>query len=152
MMIRTRLNDTLKDAMKAKDTCAVSTIRLILAALKDRDIAARSDGSDANLNDDQILQLLQSMVKQRNDSIKMYRDGKREDLAEREEREIGIITTFLPEQMDETKMAEAVEATIADVGASCLKDMGPTMAALKERYAGKMDFGKASGMVKQRLG
>jgi len=151
-MIRTRLNDTLKDAMKAKDTCAVSTIRLILAALKDRDIAARSDGSDANLNDDQILQLLQSMVKQRNDSIKMYRDGKREDLAEREEREIGIITTFLPEQMDETKMAEAVEATIADVGASCLKDMGPTMAALKERYAGKMDFGKASGMVKQRLG
>ena len=152
MMIRTRLNDTLKDAMKAKDTCAVSTIRLILAALKDRDIAARSDGSDANLNDDQILQLLQSMVKQRNDSIKMYRDGKREDLAEREEREIGIITTFLPEQMDETNMAEAVEATIADVGASCLKDMGPTMAALKERYAGKMDFGKASGMVKQRLG
>lgn len=151
MPIRTRLNDTLKDAMKAKDSCAVSTIRLILAALKDRDIAARGDGSDNCLQDDQVLQLLQSMVKQRNESIKIYREAKREDLAEREEREIEVIQTFLPAQMDEDAMAAAVTATIGDLGAESLKDMGRTMAVLKEQYAGRMDFSKASGMVKQHL-
>ena len=152
MSLRTRLNDALKDAMKAKNDCAVSTVRLILAALKDRDIAARGEGHDSGLDDDQILQLLQSMVKQRNDSIKMYTDGGRQDLADREQREIEVIQTFLPAQMDEAAMAEAVDATIAEIGAETLKDMGRAMAALKERFAGRMDFSKASALVKARLG
>lgn len=152
MSLRTRLNDALKDAMKAKNDCAVSTVRLILAALKDRDIAARGDGHDSGLDDDQILQLLQSMVKQRNESIKMYEDGGRQDLADREAREIEVIQTFLPAQMDEAAMAEAVDTTIAEVGAESLKDMGRTMAALKANFAGRMDFSKASAMVKARLG
>ncbi|MHC8508875.1 MAG: GatB/YqeY domain-containing protein [Rhodospirillales bacterium] len=152
MSIRARLNEALKDAMKAKDTAAVATTRLILAALKDRDIAARSGGVDAELNDDQIMQLLQSMVKQRGESIKMYKEGKREDLAAREELEISIIKTFLPEQMDDAAMAEAVAAVVAETGAQNLKDMGKVMAALKERHTGRMDFSKASKLVKEKLG
>lgn len=150
-MLRKRLNDALKAAMLAKETRAISTIRLILAALKDRDIAARPKGLAAGIPDDEILQLLQAMVKQRRESIELYRQGGRPELAQQEEEEIAIIDRFLPAQMGEAEMAEAVAATIAEIGAAGIKDMGRTMAALKERFAGRMDFAKASAIVKQRL-
>ena len=150
-MLRKRLNDALKVAMLAKETRAISTIRLILAALKDRDIAARPKGLAAGIPDDEILQLLQAMVKQRRESIELYRQGGRPELAQQEEEEIAIIDRFLPAQMGEAEMAEAVAATIAEIGAAGIKDMGRTMAALKERFAGRMDFAKASAVVKQRL-
>ena len=150
-MLRDRLNEALKEATLAKDTCATATIRLILAALKDRDIAVRSkDNSDA-IDDDDILRLLQTMVKQRRESIDMYRKGNREDLADREAREIEVIQRFLPEQMGDASVTEAVEQVISDVGARGLKEMGKVMSALRERYAGRMDFAKASAVAKQKL-
>jgi uncharacterized protein YqeY len=150
-MLRDRLNEALKEATLAKDSCAKATIRLVLAALKDRDIAARSKDNNAGINDDQILRLLQTMVKQRRESIDMYRKGDRQDLADREAREIEVIQRFLPEQMGEASVAEAVEQVIADIGAGGLKEMGKVMSALRERYAGRMDFAKASAVAKQRL-
>ncbi|MBO6783274.1 MAG: GatB/YqeY domain-containing protein, partial [Alphaproteobacteria bacterium] len=141
----------LKEAQKAKDERAVSTFRLITAALKDRDIAARSKGNPDGISDDEILQMLQTMVKQRRESISMYEKGGRLELAEQEAEEIEIIQRFLPEQLDEEATERAVEKTIEDVGASGLKDMGAVMGALREEYAGQMDFGKASAIVKTRL-
>lgn len=150
-MLRSRLKDCLAAAMKAKDKPAVSTLRLILAALKDRDIAARSKGNLAGIDDGAILDLLQSMVRQRQESIAMYQTAGRTDLAEQEAKEIEIIKQFLPEQLGEGEMAAAVGEVIAEIGAKTLKDMGKTMAVLKERYAGQMDFAKASAIVKQKL-
>jgi uncharacterized protein YqeY len=150
-MLRTRLNDALKAAMKAKDELSVSTLRLILAALKDRDIAARSKGNKDGITDDEVLGLLQSMIKQRRESIAAYEKGGRLDLARQEAGEIAVIEGFLPKQMGEDEMAKAIDAVIADVGASTLKDMGKAMGALKQKYAGRMDFGKASALVKARL-
>ena len=150
-MMRDRLNEALKEATLAKDTCAMATIRLILAALKDRDIASRSKDSQAGINDEEILGMLQTMVKQRRESIEMYEKGGREDLAEREAREIEVIQRFLPEQMDEAAIATAVEQVIASVGAAGLKEMGKVMAALRAQYAGRMDFAKASAAAKQKL-
>jgi uncharacterized protein YqeY len=150
-MMRDRLNDALKEATLAKDTCATATIRLILAALKDRDIAVRSKDSQAGISDEEILGLLQTMVKQRRESIEMYEKGGREDLAEREAREIEVIQRFLPEQMDEAAIGTAVEQVIASVGAAGLKEMGKVMAALRAQYAGRMDFAKASAAAKQKL-
>ena len=146
-MMRDRLNEALKEATLAKDSCATATIRLILAALKDRDIAARSKDSKSGISDEEILGLLQTMVKQRRESIEMYEKGGREDLAEREGREIEVIQRFLPEQMDEAAIATAVE----QVGAGGLKEMGKVMAALRAQYAGRMDFAKASAAAKQKL-
>lgn len=151
-MLRQRLGDALKAAMLAKDVRAVSTVRLILAALKDRDIAARPRGASDGIGEDEILQLLQSMVKQRKESIALYEQGGRKDLADKEAEEIAIIERFLPARMSEAETEEAVKATIAAVGAQGLKDMGRTMAALKERFAGRMDFTRASAIVKQQLG
>ena len=151
-MIRTRLKESLSVGMKAKDELCVSTLRLIIAALKDRDIAARTKGDLSGIDDDAILELLQSMIRQRRDSIDMYRSAGRHELADKEEKEIEIIQGFLPEQMDDAAMAAAVEDVIAELEASSLKDMGRTMAALKERCAGQMDFAKASSVVKARLG
>ncbi len=151
-MLRATLNDALKNAMKAKDQRATSTVRLILAALKDRDIAARGAGSCDPIPDEAILEMLQKMVKQRHESIEMYRKGQREDLVRQEQEEIAIIEGFLPKQMDEAEMAEAVDSAIRAVGATGIKDMGKTIAALKKDYAGRMDFAKASGVVKRRLG
>ncbi len=151
-MLRATLNDALKTAMKAKNQRAISTLRLILAALKDRDIAARGTGSSEPISDAAILEMLQKMIKQRQDSIEMYRKGAREDLVKQEQEEIVIIESFLPKQMDEAEMTEAVDAAIAAVGATGIKDMGKTIAALKQDYAGRMDFAKASGVVKRRLG
>ncbi len=142
----------MKTAMKAKDTHTLSTIRLILAALKDRDIAARAKGNQDGISDDDILSLLQAMIKQRHDSIEMYEKGGRLELAEQEAGEIEIIKQFMPEQMDDATMAAAIDAIVAEIGAASLKDMGKVMARLKELHAGKMDFSKASAIVKGRLG
>jgi len=142
----------MKTAMKAKDTHTLSTIRLILAALKDRDIAARAKGNQDGISDDDILSLLQAMIKQRHDSIEMYEKGGRLELAEQEAGEIEIIKQFMPEQMDDATMAAAIDAMVAEIGAASLKDMGKVMARLKELHAGKMDFSKASAIVKGRLG
>ena len=150
-MLRARLNDDLKDALKAKDQLAVATLRLILAALKDRDIAARGKGNSDGVKDDEIIQLLQKMVRQRRDSNEAYQNGGRQDLAEREAAEIEVIKRFLPEELDEAAVQSAIEQTIAELQASSVKDMGKVIGTLKERYAGRMDFGRASQLVKQRL-
>ena len=151
-MLRQELNDSLKEAMKAKDGCATSTIRLILAALKDRDIAARTQGSDEKLSDDQILEVLQKMVRQRRDSIEMYAKGGRQDLVDRESREIEIIEGFLPRPLSDAESLDAVREVISELGASSIKEMGQVMGELKRRHAGRMDFAKASALVKEALG
>lgn len=151
-MLRQQLNDKLKSSMLAKNARVVSTIRLILAALKDRDIAARSRNVMDGIGDDEILSMLQSMIKQRRESISLYEQGGRLELAQQEQDEITIIETFLPKQMDETEATEAVRAIIAEIGATGIKDMGKVMAALKERFAGRMDFTKASALTKKELG
>jgi uncharacterized protein YqeY len=150
-MLRTRLRDALKTATKAREERRTATLRLILAALKDRDIAGRGPGGKDEISDDEILQMLQTMIRQRRESIEMYAKGNRQDLVDQETQEIKIIEEFMPQQMSEKEIAEAVKAAIAELGATTLKDMGRTMAALKERYAGQMDFSKASGIVKQQL-
>lgn len=151
-MLRQRIQEAYKVAMKAKDQTGVATLRLILAALKDRDIAARADGNTDGIPEDQILEMLRKMVRQRRDSIEMYEQGGRLELAEREAQEITIIEGFLPQQMDQAAVTAAVDAVIADLEAGSLKDMGRVMAALKERHAREMDMSQASGVVKQRLG
>ncbi|NFV80674.1 GatB/YqeY domain-containing protein [Magnetospirillum aberrantis] len=151
-MLRPQLNEKLKTAMLAKDARMVSTIRLILAALKDRDIAARTRGVMDGISDDEILSMLQSMIKQRRESISLYEQGGRLELAQQEQDEISIIETFLPQQMSEAETLEAVRAAIAEIGAGGIKDMGKVMAALKERFAGRMDFTKASAATKKELG
>jgi uncharacterized protein YqeY len=151
-MLRPQLNDALKTAMLSKDSRVVSTVRLILAALKDRDIAARSRGVMDGISDDEILQMLQSMIKQRRESISLYEQGGRLELAQQEQDEIAIIERFLPRQLNEAEMTEAVSAVIAELGAVGIKDMGRVMAALKERHAGTMDFTKASALTKKLLG
>lgn len=150
-MLRSRLSDALKDAMKSKDERALTTVRLIMAALKDRDIAARGKGNTDGISEDDILSMLQSMVKQRHESIKMYEDGNRPELAQREAEEITVIKRFLPAQLSDGEMAEAIKEVLSELEASTLKDMGPVMAALKERCAGRMDFAKASALVKEKL-
>ena len=151
-MLRDQISDTLKESMKSKDGVATSTCRLILAALKDRDIADRSKGNQEGIGDDAILGLLQSMIKQRREAIQLYRDGNRTELAEKEQAEIDIIERFLPEQLSDADMAKAVQGVIDELGAGSIKEMGRVMGALKEKYAGRMDFGKASGIVKDKLG
>jgi len=150
-MLRDRLREFMKTAMKSKDEIGLATVRLIQAALKDRDIAARSQGNMDGISNDEILGLLQSMIKQRRDSIEMYEKGGRPELAEREGLEIVVIQGFLPEQMSDEAAAAAIDAVVSELAASSMKDMGRVMAALKERHAGSMDFGKASGQVKARL-
>ena len=149
--MRTRLDEALKAALRARDACATSTLRLILAAIKDRDIAERGKGNPSGLSDEQILALLQSMIKQRQESIRLYRQGGREDLAKREADEIAVIEQFMPPQMDERGIEEAVTAAIAELDAKTLKDMGRVMSLLKARYAGQMDLKKAGGFLKERL-
>ena len=141
--MRTALNDALKSAMKEKDSLAVSTLRLIHAALKDRDIAARGKGNCDGIGDDEILSLLQSMIKQRRESIEAYKKGHRMELAEREAGEIAVIERFLPQQMSEDEISEAVGGVLAELEATTLKDMGKVMGILKQRFAGQMDFSKA---------
>ena len=150
-MLRQRLSDALKVAMKSKDRLATSTLRLILAAVKDRDIAARGKGNADGISDDEVMGVLQTMVRQRDESIVFYEKGERPELAEKEAQEIVVIRSFLPEQMDEEQLTRAVTEAMDELGAASLKDMGRTMALLRERYAGRMDFAKASVLLKARL-
>jgi uncharacterized protein len=151
MALRERINDQLKEAMKAKDQKRVNTLRLVNAALKDKDIAARTETSRELLGDDEILSLLAKMIKQREDSITAYDAGNRPELAAAEKAEIAVIREFMPQQMGADETKAGIASVIADVGAASIKDMGKVMAALKERYAGQMDFGKASAAVKDAL-
>ncbi|PWC95740.1 GatB/YqeY domain-containing protein [Azospirillum sp. TSO5] len=151
MTLRTQFNDSLKDAMRAKDQRAVSTIRMILAGLKDRDIAARTRGVTDGIDEAEILSMLQTLVKQRNESAGLYDQGGRPELAQQEREEIAVIERFLPKQMSEDESAAAIDAIVAELGASSIKDMGKVMAELKARHAGQMDFAKAGGLVKARL-
>ena len=148
---RTEFNETLKEALKAKDQVTVSTVRLILAALKDRDIVERGKGHAEGVNDDEILSMLQSMIKQRKESSATYTDAGRPELAEREEQEISVIQRFMPAQLSREEMQVAVDNIIGELGVSDIKDMGRVMAELKTRYAGQLDMGQASGVVKERL-
>ncbi len=149
---RKEINDAMKDALKSKNKVALSTIRLINAALKDRDINARAHGNAEGINDNEILSMLQSMIKQRKESSKVYREGNREELAEREEAEIEVIERFLPKQLSEEQTKAEIDKVIAEQGASNIKDMGKVMGALKERHAGQLDMGKTGGWVKEKLG
>jgi uncharacterized protein YqeY len=151
-MLRTRLSDALKDAMRAKDERKLGTVRLILAALKLKDIEARPSGNAGGVGDPEILQMMNGMIKQRRESIEMYEKGNRPELAKQEAEEIEIIQSFMPKQMDEAEVAAAVKDAIAASGAASVKDMGKVMGVLKEKYTGKMDFSKVSGVVKQQLG
>jgi len=150
-MLREKLNEAMKDAMRARDQAALGTIRLILAKLKDTDIASRTEASREGVADDKILSMLQGMIKQRNESIVLYEKGNRADLADKEKAEIVVIERFLPQQMDEAAVEAAVKEAVASAGATSIKDMGGVMAALKTKYAGQMDFAKASAAVKKTL-
>ena len=152
MTLRDRLNDALKSAILARDATAVATVRLILAALKDRDITERGRGNPEGLTDAQIAELLQAMIKQRRESIQLYTQGGRPELARQEADEIEVIRQFLPKQMTSDEVAAAIERAIDETEAGSLKDMGRVMGILRERFAGRMDFAKASAIVRQRLG
>ena len=150
MPLREDINAALKDAMKSGDKCRLATMRLINAAIKDRDIEARGAGKEP-LSDDELLQLFQKMVKQRQESAKIYEENARPELAAQEREEIAHIQDFMPKQMDEDETKAAIEAVVKELGAAGLKDMGKVMGELKARYAGTMDFGKANGVVKAVL-
>lgn len=155
MTLRDRINEALKEAMRAKETERLSTLRLINAAIKDRDIAARAsdgDGERGGVGDDEILQILGKMVKQRQESARAYEEGGRLELAEKELREVTVIEDFLPRQLDEEETATAIDDAISDTGATSIRDMGKVMGALKGKYTGQMDFGRVGPMVKARLG
>jgi len=149
--MRTELNDALKEAMKAREARRVSTLRLILAAIKDRDIAARAEDRCSGITDDEILQVLAKMIRQRQESAQTYDGAGRIDLATQEREEIEIIEGFMPKQLSPDEVRGACQKVVGELGASGLRDMGKCMGALKERYAGKMDFGMASGVVKELL-
>ena len=149
-MLRDDINNALKEAMKAKNERAVSTLRMVNAALKNADIEARGAGKPP-LGDAELLPLLQKMIKQRQESVELYQKGGRADLVKQEQEEIAIISAYLPKQMSEAEMTAAIEAAIKDTGAAGMKDMGKVIGALRSKYAGQMDMGKASGMVKAKL-
>ena len=149
-MLRDKINDSVKTAMKAQDKLRLSTLRLVNAAIKNADIDAQMTQKPAP-SDDDIVGLMQKMIKQRQDSVALYEQGGRKELADQERGEIEIIKDFLPQQLSEAEAKDAIAAAIKDTGAAGMKDMGRVMAALKERHAGKMDFGKASGLVKGML-
>ena len=151
MALRERFNEQLKDAMRAKNQKRVSTLRMVLAALKDRDIAARTETSREGVSDDDVLTLLAKMIKQREESAVAFDSGGRPELAANEREEIAIIREFMPQQMSAEESRAAAQGVIAEVRAASMKDMGKVMAALKERYAGQMDFAKASTTVKELL-
>ena len=151
-MLREAFTERLKQAMRAKDARTLSSVRMILAALKDRDIAARGTGNTAGIPDAEILRLLQGMIKQRRELIALYRQGNRPELAEQEEQEIAVIESFLPKQMSDEETAAAVREAIAETGAAGVKDMGKVMGVLRERHAGVIDMARAGAVVKQLLG
>lgn len=149
--MRDQINTSLKEAVKAQDKRRMSTLRLINAAIKDRDIAARGNGNEEGVSDDEILEILAKMIKQRRESVQTYEEAGRLELAEQESQEIDIIASYLPAQLDDAEIRDGCADVVEELGAEGLKDMGRTMSALKERYAGKMDFSKASAIVKELL-
>ncbi|MBT4895144.1 MAG: GatB/YqeY domain-containing protein [Rhodobacteraceae bacterium] len=151
MSLRDRLSVSLKDAMKAKDATRLMTLRLINAAIKDRDIDARSEGVDSGVSDHDLLAILGKMVKQRQESARAYEEGGRLELAEKEWAEIVIIEEFLPRQLSEQEVEQAIADAIAASGANSIRDMGKVMGVLKSKYTGQLDFGKVGGMVKAQL-
>ncbi|WP_420863902.1 GatB/YqeY domain-containing protein [Algirhabdus cladophorae] len=151
MTLRDKLNTGLKEAMRAKDGNRLSTLRLINAAIKDREIAARGSGDEVSVSDSDVLGILGKMVKQRQESARAYEEGGRLELAEKELSEIAVIEDFLPKQLNETESAAAVEKAIAETGAQSIRDMGKVMGALKSKYTGQMDFSKVGGLVKAQL-
>ena len=150
-MLREEINIKLKEALKAKESRRVSTLRLILAAIKDREIKARGDGKQPSVSDDDILQLLETMVRQRDEAIILYEKGNRPELASQEKEEKIIIQEFMPEQLADADIESAVIDTINSIGATSLKDMGSVMANLRKNYSGQMDFSKAGQLAKERL-
>lgn len=151
MDMRERVNVALKQAMRDKAVDRLSTLRLINAAIKDRDIAARGDGDSTGVGDAEVLAILSKMSKQRMESVRAYEEGGRLDLAERERAEIGVIEEFLPRQLSEAEIDKAVTDAIAETGATSIRDMGKVMGALKGKYTGQMDFGAVGPMIKTRL-
>lgn len=152
MQKRAEINNAYKEAMKKQDKDAVGTLRLILAAIKSKDIDARGQGGpEGGIGDSEILSLLQSMIKQRQDSIQQYQAANRNDLVQQEQKEIDIIQGYLPQQLSEAEIEAAVAAIITETGAAGVKDMGKVMGLLKTRYAGQMDMGKAGAVVKGKL-
>jgi uncharacterized protein YqeY len=151
-MLREQLTAAVKTAMLAREPETVSTLRMVLAGIKDKDIAARPSGNASGIGDPEILSLLQSMVKQRRESVALYRQGDRADLVAKEEGEIAVIERFLPAPMDAVATDAAIAAAIAETGAAAIKDMGKVMAVLKAKYSGRMDFGAVGPMVKAKLG
>jgi uncharacterized protein YqeY len=149
-MLRDDINTAVKEAMKAKDERKLSTLRMINSSIKNADIDARGQGKQP-LSDDEILGLLQKMIKQRQESVELYDKGGRAELAAQEREEIAVISAYLPKQMSEDEVKAAIAAAIKDTGAAGMKDMGKVIGALKAKYAGQMDFGKASGLVKAAL-
>jgi uncharacterized protein len=148
--MREQLNQALKDSMKAGDRRRVDTIRMINAALKDRDIAARGEGK--TVSDEEILALLQKLVKSRQESLEIYEKAGRDDLATQEREEIGVIQTFLPQPLSEAEVEAAISSAIAETGAASIKDMGKVVGVLRSKYAGRLDVAKASALVKAKLG
>ena len=151
MSIRQDILDQTKDAMRAKDKLRVSALRLISAAIKDRDIAARSEDRCKGIGDDEILAILVKMVKQRKESIATYDDNGRPDLAERERAEMGILREFMPQPLSDEDLTVAIDGFVTECGATCLKDMGKVMGKIKAAYPGRVDMGKAGALVKARL-
>lgn len=151
MDLRTRISNELKAAMKNKQTERLATLRLISAAVKDRDIALRSDGGEAGVGDTEVLAILARMVRQREESARAYEEGGRLDLAEGERAEIALIEEFLPRPLSEAEIDAAIDAAIAETGAGSIRDMGRVVGVLKSRYAGRMDFGAVGPMLKARL-
>ena len=152
MEMQSRITTALKEAMKSKDSARLSTLRLINAAIKDREIALRGSAEDTKLSDDDILGILGKMVKQRQESVRAYEEGGRLELAEKEQSEINIIEDFLPRQLSDEEADAAVNNAIESLGATSIRDMGKVMGALKSKYTGQMDFGRVGPMVKDRLG
>ena len=151
MDLRTRISAALKQAMKDKAADRLSTLRLINAAIKDKDIAARAEGNDEGVGNEEVLAILGKMAKQRTESARAYEEGGRLDLAERERGEMTVIEEFLPRQLSEEEAAAAVDAAVAELGADSIRDMGKVMGVLKGRYTGQMDFGKIGPMLRDRL-
>lgn len=148
-MIRDDINKALTEAQKAKNERTVSTLRMVNSTLKNADIEARTTGKP--LGDAEVLSILQKMIKQRQESVEMYKKGARADLVKQEEEEIAVISAYLPKQMSEAEVAAAIDAAVAETGAAGMKDMGKVIGVLRAKYAGQMDFGKASGLVKAKL-
>ncbi|SPF78469.1 GatB/YqeY domain-containing protein [Pseudoprimorskyibacter insulae] len=151
MELRARVNAAIKQAMKDKAQVRLTTLRLINAAIKDRDIAARGEGREDGVDDSEVLAILGKMTKQRQESARAYEEGGRLDLSEREEAEIEIIAEFLPRKLSDAEVAEAVDEAVQEVGAESIRDMGRVMGVLKTKYTGQMDFGAVGPMVKDRL-